>query len=110
MDRLARNEEFLKKLVTSSKSRAIKLLRRATQDEYKSVFEILLNADSYLNRAELRKCKSLFICSKIKSLKKITKNQLINLFGKWFDRVIELIGRMICRLFERGLCEVYSGV
>lgn len=108
MDRLARNEGFLKKLVKSNKRGALKLLRGATQDQYKSVIEVLLNAESYLNSSELRKNKGIF--SKIKNLKLVTKAQLIILFLKWFDVIIELIGSMICRLFDQGLCEVYASV
>lgn len=109
MEKIAKNEDFLRKLVKSNKKQGIKLLRGASQDEYKSLVQLIVNSDSLLNRSEIKKCKSLGICKKFKSLGKITKKQLIKLFVKWFDRLIILVGCMIYRLFERGVAQVYIG-
>lgn len=109
MERIIRNEDFLQKLAKSHKRQGIKLLRQATEDEYKSVIEIILNADSFLNRSEIKKCRSFSFYTKFKKLGKVTKKQLIKLFIKWFEQLVVLLGFTIYRIFERGLCAAYIG-
>ena len=100
-----RNEEFVHRLANSNKSQAISLLRKATDEEYKSVVELLGQAESFLSRAEINKCQALPSCLKLKKLK--TKKQLIRLFSMCYRPLITLLGCLIARIIERGIAEVY---
>lgn len=96
-------QEFLRRLVKAKKSQAISLLRKATDDEYKSVVELLKQAESYLSPAEINKCFPL----KLPKLK--TKKQLIRLFSVCYRPLITLLACILCRILERGIAEVYLG-
>lgn len=105
MERVIRNEQFLKRLAKSGKREGIKLLKRSTQEEYKSVVEVLLNAESQLGSQEVKKVKP--ICSKLLKLRNITKKHLVVAFQKSFKHLATLIGLLLFRLLEEGVLRVY---
>jgi hypothetical protein len=108
MDSVAKNEQFLRDLVKLKKKEAVLKLRSATEDECKSVIELLLNAESHLDSKALKTCKGQVICAALKKLKKVSRKVLIKLFAKSFKQVISLIALMLLNLFENSLNKIYS--
>ena len=106
--RISKNEQFLRYLIKCNKKDAVLKLRSATEEECKSVIELLLNAESHLDSKELKTCKGQRICAALKKLKKVSRKVLIKLFAKSFKQVISLIALMLLCLFENNLNKVYS--
>jgi hypothetical protein len=107
MDRIAKSEDFLREIIKLKKKDAVNKLRSATDDECKSIVELLLNAESHLDSKVLRKCKAQLICTALKKLKKISKKVLLKLFAKSFKGIISLIAAMLLNLFETSVNRVY---
>lgn len=105
MDRIIRNEKFLRTLVKSKKKEALKLLKQATEDEYRSVVDVLLNAESVLEEKQLKKCST--FCARLKKFKKLTKKALEKLLVTSYKTLAAIIGFVILRLFEQGVATVY---
>lgn len=70
MNRIANNETFLRKLVKAKKPKALKLLKNSSEEELKSVVEVLVNAKNYLAKDQLKQCKIKKFVTKI-----FSKNQ-----------------------------------
>jgi hypothetical protein len=108
MERIAKNEQFLRDLIKSKKKTAVLKLRTASEDECKSVIELLVNAESYLDNKEIKRCKAQVIFAALKKLKKISRKVLLKLFSKSFKQVITLIALMLLNLFENSVSTVCS--
>lgn len=109
MERVQASENFLRKIAGASKKEAAILLQSASETEFKSLVEVLVNVDTCLDKNDIKKCKSGSLCKKLKRLKKITKKSMLKLFKKSFKQLASLIGFMIIRLFEEGVLRVYCG-
>lgn len=105
MDRVAKNEEFLRRLVKAKKREAVQLLKNSNDDEYKSVVEILLNSEGLINKAEAKKAKPVY--STLKKIKRISKKVFVRVFAKFFHQIIIILVFMLYRIFEQGISEVY---
>lgn len=105
MEKIARNERFLRRLAKSKKRQAIRILKNSSDEEFQSVVQVFLSAKDHLDDTEKQKCSA--ISKKLKSLRKITKKALISFFVKYFKQVIALVALLILRLFESGITQVY---
>jgi hypothetical protein len=108
MDRISNNEKFLRHLITLCKKDAVLKLRSASDEECKSLVELILNAESYLDSKLLKKYKGEAICTSLKKLKNISRKVLVKLFAKSFEQVITLIAMMLLTMFEQSISNVYG--
>ena len=99
--------EFLKKLTKAKNKQAIRLLQTATDDEYKSVLEVLSRADKVLNPKEIKNSGAASLLKKLK--KRLTRKQFIALFRKFSKQFAVILGCILCRILEQNIAEVYNG-
>lgn len=113
MANVSKNEEFLKRLLKSTKVKAKKILKSSTEDELNTIGEIFFNARLHLTTEEIKKCRGnkfidLMDPWETKKLAKITRRKhIITNILKHFKCFVSLVTCILIKLYEAGLIDIY---